>query len=218
MIIDCISDLHGYEPTLEGGDLLIVAGDLTASDMGYQYLQFLDWLKEQKYDKKVVIAGNHDGLLEGGRWKTCTPLEYTDDPTIEYLQDSGTKFKGLKIWGSPWTPIFCNWHFMAGPGDRKSKCALIPDDIDILITHGPPHGILDTCPDMDGKNKQVGCKHLRDILYSEKIKPKLHVFGHIHESYGHIRKMLDYPHTQFVNASIMDRDYNPVNKPIRIIL
>lgn len=213
MIIDCISDLHGCKPALQGGDLLIVAGDLTARDTYEEFIQFHDWFGAQKYRKRIVIAGNHDGSIQRrlnpGFWN------YGD-----YLEDSGIEFEGLKIWGSPWTPTFLNWHFMKDRGEPiKKKWDLIPNDTDILITHGPPYGVLDkvNLSSRGDKFKLAGCEELRLAL--ERVKPKLHVFGHIHSEGG---KQLLFkhqgPNTICVNAAIMDEDYNPVHQPVRIVL
>src|ERR1700722_1998733 len=104
MIIDCISDLHGHYPELEGGDLLIISGDFTAMDTEENWLSFENWICSQKYKEKIIIAGNHDNFLasmdEHRMWK------YWDKVGITYLCDSGTEFKGLKIYGSPWTHRF----------------------------------------------------------------------------------------------------------------
>ncbi len=226
MIVDCLSDLHGDLPHLDGGDLLIVAGDLTANDSVPGWRKFFRWLKKQNYKKKVYIAGNHDGFLKNCLNSNevidlylCTGANDVDlepNDEFEYLRDSGTEFGGLKIFGSPWTPPFCDWHFMLPPDQIKAKWDLIPNDTDILITHGPPFGILDT-PEINGK--RCGCPHLREAL--ERVKPQLHVFGHIHGSYGQIvLKHHDayIPQTLCVNASHMDENYQPVNKPIRVIL
>lgn len=213
MKIDCISDLHGYKPKLEGGDLLIIAGDLTARDNKYEYVQFSEWFLQQDYRKKIVISGNHEGCIERGDY-------YFNHEWLGYLQDSGTEFEGLKIWGSPWTPEFCNWYFMKKRGKEiKEKWDLIPNDIDILITHGPPYGILDStsfsCRRPYGTD-HCGCVDLREAI--ERIQPKLHVFGHIHEGYGQIVLKCTPRDVLCVNASIMDKDYQPVNKPISIEL
>ncbi len=202
MIVDCISDLHGFTPKLAGGDLLLVCGDLTARDLPEQYERFLAWLKEQPYRCKVVVAGNHDGLLESGDVTI-------QGPSIHYLCDSMIEFEGLKIWGSPYTPTFQSWHFMRDRGpDIKKHWDLIPSGIDILVTHGPPFGIFD-------KNMQqtpCGCLDLRKAV-EERIKPRLHTFGHIHEG-AENRALING--TIFVNASFVDVNYLPVHRAVRI--
>lgn len=213
MIIDCISDLHGSFPKLAGGDLLIVAGDLTARDEPKQHIDFLWWLADQDYKKVVLIAGNHDGYYE----KSLNKIEFTTYG-VTYLQDSGCEFEGLKIYGSPWTPEFCNWHFMLPreSDELKAKWDLIPNDTDILITHGPSYGILDTTCQFPTKFDRCGCPLLREAV--ERVKPRLHVFGHIHWSHGQVLLKHEGPNTICVNAAYMDEDYQPVNKPIRIEL
>jgi Icc-related predicted phosphoesterase len=241
VIIDCIADLHGHYPKLEGGDLLIVAGDLTATDNNNEWIECDDWLRSQKYKyiKVVVIAGNHDGYLYDG-YDNPFHLPFSDYeadsrdkiPFVDYLCDSGTEFEGLKIWGSPWTVRFegMNPHCMAFTVDTEEelteKWAKIPDDVDILITHSPPKYGLDKTID----NDHVGSKSLKDWVLTH--QPRLHVFGHIHESYGlisyeDIQKLniqlfgnLDnrLSHTTIINASHVNEHYEPVNKPIRIEL
>lgn len=213
MIIDCISDLHGCKPVLQGGDLLIVAGDLTARDTEVEYLEFFHWIQDQKYRKIVFISGNHDSWMEKNQkyWHVKT-----ENIEVIYLCDSGTTFEGLKIWGSPWTPTFLDWHFMKDRGeDIKKMWDLIPDDTEILITHGPPFGIQDQVKysSKAKEGKFAGCEELRNALDRLK-KLKLHVFGHVHESYGKVQ----VNGVIHINASIMDENYNPVNKPIRIEL
>lgn len=213
MIIDCVSDLHGYYPKLEGGDLLIVAGDLTARDTEKEHVEFSIWLEKQSYRKTIFIAGNHDNYYEKF-YKTA------DDPSISYLCDSGTEFEGLKIWGSPWTAAFpginpkCMAFTEAFGTDTdywlEEHWNQIPNDTDILITHSPPHGILDK---VNRTGEHVGSVSLRNKVM--KISSKLHVFGHIHECGGNI---FDTTMTKFVNASIVNEKYQHVNKPIRIEL
>lgn len=207
MIIDCIGCLHGSFPQLEGGDLLILTGDLTDRDTIYDHSDFLGWLNLQKYNKKIFIAGNHDNNID---------KKFEWDESIEYLCDSGTEYEGLKIWGSPWTKKFegQNHHAMAFCLDTdeelEEKWKLIPDDTDILITHGPPYGILDKTD----QGEHVGCPRLREHVIG-RVKPKLHVFSHIHEMGG---READCVTTRFINCSIMDERYKPVNKPVRIQL
>jgi Icc-related predicted phosphoesterase len=229
MIIDCISDLHGHYPQLEGGDLLIVAGDLTARDLVEEYWDFFDWIVEQKYKKMIYIAGNHDNFLQNNPPISMHPSE----GMLTYLCDSGTEFEGLKIWGSPWTAYFegmnpdCTAFTINAGCDTDDwlaeKWALIPEDTDILITHSPPASILDDVENyVEGQIENVGSFQL--IHYLTIIQPKLHVFGHIHEGFGKAtRENLQiinnlFPNTTFVNASHVNEHYKPVNKSIRIEL
>ncbi len=213
MIIDCISDLHGHYPELEVGDLLIVSGDLTARDDNKGWTAFELWLCEQKYKKKIFIAGNHDNKLQDGSW------DIVGDGNTEYLCDSGTEFEGLKIWGSPWTRSFkgmnprCKAFTLDTEQELLEKFKLIPHDTDILITHSPPYGILDECAQGD-RIMSVGSTALRDEL--DRIKPLYHIFGHIHEGYGKVLLKHTGPNTMCINASHVDERYRPVNKTVRI--
>lgn len=204
MLIDCISDLHGFKPELPGGDILIICGDLTARNKRDEYDQFNLWLSKLPYRCKVVIGGNHDGLLE--RKQVMIGSEH-----IHYLCDSNFEFEGLKIWGSPYTPKFGNWHFMKNRGqDIRRHWDLIPNDIDVLVTHGPPYGIFD---EVDYE-VHVGCKELRKAV-QERIKPRIHCFGHIHECGG---KTVTIDDTLYVNCSYVDERYRPVNLAIRLVV
>lgn len=210
MIIDCVADLHGHYPKLEGGDLLIVAGDLTGDDSYEEVKYFCKWLNVQKYRFRVVCAGNHDNWLQlNPNWINCEG--------VHHLCDSGTEFEGLKIWGSPWTKIFegMNPHCMAFTVDTEEELAekwkLIPDDVDILITHCPPYGMKDRTID----NERVGSKSLQMELF-ERLRPQLIVCGHIHEDYG--IEAHGGIVNKLVNASHVNENYEPVNKPIRVEL
>lgn len=218
--IDCIADLHGEFPILEGGDLLIIAGDITGSDHIKQWCAFYEWLKQQKYRKKIMIAGNHDGLLaQSISTKEAMTMIDMEDEDVEYLCDNGTELEGWTIWGSPWSLWFhgINPHcknFTGSENHLTKKFEKIPHDIDILITHSPPYGVLDEC-----RNGHVGSKYLYNWL-KYVGRPYLHVFGHIHESHGQVEHFPTYDDKMMisVNASIMDGDYEAVNKPIRVTL
>ena len=217
MDITTISDLHGYYPELPALDLLIVAGDFTARDEVGQITEFMSWVSMQNYDKKILVAGNHDNsIMKEWEWIK----EY---PGVEYLCDSGTEFEGFKIWGSPWTTRFpgmnpkCMAFTVDTDEELAEKWALIPDDIDILITHSPPYGLFDQVEHITkGKKKlsSVGSRSLRNHVLN-RIKPRLHVFGHIHEFGG---RMIDTSTTIFINGSYVDELYSPVNKPISLVL
>ena len=210
MIIDCISDLHGHYPTLQGGDLLIVGGDLTAKGKQIEYGNFSHWLWEQQYRKKIIIAGNHDNYLN--HFISISDMLSCD---VEYLEDSGTEFEGLKIWGSPWTRSFegqnphCMAFTLATEAELAKKWELIPKGVDILITHSPCFGIFDQTI----RGEHVGSTSLA-AWRNEGKRPKLHVCGHVHEGYGMEK---DFKRC-YVNASYVNERYQPVNKPIRVIL
>ncbi len=215
MIIDCISDLHGYLPKLEGGDLLIVAGDLTARDESEQYEYFFEWLSEQNYRKKIFISGNHDNLH-------MSQFDWFD---AEYLCDSGTEFEGLKIFGTPWTKTFpgMNPHCKAFTCDTEDqlhdKFKLIPHDTNILISHSPPYGVLDGIPMEDGSLFHVGSTSLSKAIATHWDSGLIfHVFGHIHEAYGERKEQNPIFSTHQINASYVNERYKPVNKPVRIVL
>jgi Icc-related predicted phosphoesterase len=117
-----------------------------------------------------------------------------------YLQDQSVIIEGLKFYGSPWQPTFHNWAFNKDRGEKiKTEWDKIPSDTDVLITHGPPFGILDKTVD----NEKVGCEEL--LLAVNRIKPKIHIFGHIHENYGEIK----LNGTHFINPSSCDYNYIP---------
>ena len=224
--IDCIADLHGYEPELPGGDILIIAGDMTVSDRVHQWATFMKWLEEQRYTHKIIIGGNHDNFLESGFPKNEEEAKNIADiqesigvkQDFIYLCDSLAQIAGLRIWGTPWTPFFSgvNPHckaFMDSETYLEGRFSMIPEDLDILITHGPPHRVLD-------ENKYgfpCGSYSLKSAL--DRAKPRYHVFGHIHECGG--QAML-YKHTGLntvcINCSLVDESYDACFKQQRIEL
>jgi predicted phosphodiesterase len=212
MIVDCLSDLHGHLPKLAGGDLLIIAGDLTAHHTEREFMDLCRWIAKQKYRKKVLVAGNHDTMLDAALpYPALCALELACD----YLLDSGTEFEGLKIWGSPWTLEFLGEHPDCKAFTCKDEEGLakhfnrIPRDTNILITHSPPRSFLDRT--LEGKH--VGSRELKTAL--EGLKGlKLHVFGHVHEAQGQEQA----GGLTLVNASLVNRELEMVNKPTTLEL
>lgn len=218
--ISCIADLHGHYPKLEGGDLLIVAGDLTSTDDPIEYTAFRDWLNEQEYEKKIVVPGNHDGEIE----LDWTFQSESFHEIAEILIDRGIEFRGFKIWGSPWTLQFAgmNPKFRAftleSEGELKKKFELIPEGVDILVTHAAPYGIRDGTSFADKPSEETKVTHLGSRALKDRLEELgsgrdfLHVFGHVHEGYGvsHIDSNL------YVNASHVNLFHKPVNAPIRV--
>lgn len=202
-----ISDTHANHNKLivPDGDVLFHCGDFSAHGKISDTNHFLNWFSEQPHKHKVLIAGNHDWLFEK---ENCLAKSMVSSfGNICYLENSEVVIEGLKIWGSPFSPFYNNWAFNKFRGEDIRRCwDLIPDDIDILVTHGPPMYYLDYVPRSD---LHVGCE---DLMYTVcKIKPKYHLFGHVHEGYGQTSNSYG---TTFINASIMDGNYSLVNKPI----
>lgn len=196
--------LGGFLP---GGDILIHAGDVMNSGRHEsEAIHFLEWFNSlDNYKYKIFIAGNHDRLFEDVP-TIARELFGPYHPNIIYLQDSFVEVEGLKIYGSPWQPEFCDWAFNLPRGEKlKAVWDLIPIDTDILITHGPPHGKLDY---IKYENRNVGCEEL--LKRVQEIKPKIHVFGHVHESYGYVFD----GNTHYINAAVLNGRYIFQNKPL----
>jgi Icc-related predicted phosphoesterase len=204
------SDLHGFLPKVPPCDLCLIAGDVcpvTNHRLDFQEhwlkSRFDRWLAEISAERVIGIAGNHDFVFEHRPGVGELIRNWV------YLEDSGTAFRGLKIWGSPWQPRFGDWAFNLDETELAQKWALIPDDTDILLLHGPPfeHGDLT----VDGHH--AGSTSLRARL--EAIRPKLAVYGHIHEARGIHCPRADLPASEvWANVSIMNERYEPVHEPM----
>jgi Icc-related predicted phosphoesterase len=208
--ITFISDTHNKHKHLTSkamgnilgsGDILVHAGDCTSLGSKNEITQFLEWFSDTDFKHKIFIAGNHDFGFEE---RTDIDQEYKDKG-VTYLFDNDVTIDGIKFYGSPWQPEFHNWAFNLPRGEElATKWEKIPDDVDILITHGPAYGILDYAP-IGGR---VGCEELyRKIV---EVKPKIHVCGHIHDGYG--QKTMGG--IEFLNASVLNDRYEYAHKPI----
>lgn len=200
MRLVAISDTHGLHKNVQipDGDVLVHAGDFMNG--GYdtsEALSFFDWFAAQPHLHKICIAGNHDRVFEvsPSLAKTLVPSNVT------YLEDSGVVVDGVRFWGSPVTPSFMGWSFNRDRGPAIDwHWQMIPQDTDVLVTHGPPYGVLDT--------SKAGWEHLgcADLLRRLKdVHPKVHVFGHIHGGYG-VSTLLG---RAVANVSICDEAYKP---------
>ena len=206
MRIVCIADTHEKhrQVKLPKGDVLIHAGDFTWAGDPDPTLDFLDWFEAQPFANKIFVSGNHDFYFDKGK-----NISHLKGRNFYYLMNQKILFNtGIKVWGSPFTPEFMDWAFMGTPEKLGAIWAGIPDNLDILITHGPPFGILDRTT----RGVNAGCPKLLEAV---QIKaPRIHVFGHIHEGYG----MCGKDGTIFVNASLCNANYDLVNKPVTIDL
>ncbi|KAF2453600.1 Metallo-dependent phosphatase-like protein [Lineolata rhizophorae] len=185
LAIVCISDTHNTRPALPDGDILIHAGDLSQYGTFAEVQTQLDWLNSQPHKQKIVIAGNYDLLLDAD-FAVTHPDRELDGPgksrqylrwgSLVYLQGSTQDFecqgRKFRIYGSPWTPKCGSFAFQYNEISTQADLwkNRIPDDVDIVLTHGPPAAHLDE----NGK----GCVSLLKEVW--RVKPKLHVFGHIH--------------------------------------
>ena len=183
------------------GDLLIHAGDISN---GYpdEVEDFLAWFEELPHPHKIFIGGNMDFPLA----RNFPYYQEKLPPNIHYLKDSGISLEGLSIWGSPWIPTFVGV-FMKERGKEIDACwEKIPPKLDILLTHTPPYGTLDRT----SRGMQVGCADLAQRL--ERLSPRLHIFGHVHEAYGREENRS----THFYNVAFLNR--NGYNSPVVISL
>lgn len=203
-----ISDTHTLHDQIKmpEGDILIHAGDSTGRGSIPEIAMFNNWLGTLDYKHIVVISGNHDWAFQ--RQPTLARNLMTN---AIYLEDQEVTIEGLRVYGSPHSPFFYNWAFNLHRGKEiKTKWDLIPAGIDVLVTHGPPHKVMDRVERDGGLN--VGCEEL--ALTVQRIKPKLHVFGHIHS--GHGIQTIDG--VTYVNASVCNEEYEPVQPPIVVDL
>jgi predicted phosphodiesterase len=227
MRITTISDTHtrhGLIPTehLPGGDLLLHSGDIMNSGYNPQDIHsFLNWFSTQPYTHKVFIAGNHDRMFQDDPNFIKDLISHSYQDSIIYLEDSEVVIDGdgpngdypegnIRIYGLPHTPEFYNWAFNVPRNSHKMQEIMnkIPENTDILVTHGPPYGILDTISPRS--YQALGCETLRDRV--KQVRPKIHVFGHIHGGRG-----IEYVDgTLFINASVLNESYNYTNKPITL--
>ncbi len=201
-----ISDTHNLHDQIvvPDGDVLVHGGDFTGRGTPDEIRAFNDWLGTLPHRFRVVIAGNHDWGFQISPDVARAALT-----NAIYLEDSGVEIEGVRFYGSPWQPWFMDWAFnLRTDAELRSKWDLIPEGTDVLITHGPPRGILDRTVTFH----DVGCLELRRAV--ERIAPRLHIFGHIHEGYG----QTVIGETTFFNASTCNLFYRPENPPFVVDL
>lgn len=204
MQITIISDTHGHHQKLTlppTTDMIIHAGDFSNAGRLQEVQFFLKWYAALPHRYKLLIGGNHDFLLE----QAPKVFQSLLPDNIIYLEDEAIEIEGLQFWGSLITPFFFNWAFNRHRGTPIRKYwEKIPNDIDVLITHGPPKGF----GDVTVRGEVVGCEDLLEKVLE--VKPRYHIYGHIHESYG----IISTEHTTFINASNMDEKYRMVNEAV----
>jgi predicted phosphodiesterase len=200
--IVCLSDTHNAQPRVPTGTVLIHAGDLTINGTLAELQAQLDWINSLPHEHKVVVAGNHDLLLDPGYYAQY-PKHVLADPStyqaelnelrwgsITYLRNASTTLhihgQSLRIYGAPQTPKYGNSAFQYTPASDV-WANTVPDTTDILITHGPAKGHVDAA------SPAAGCVHLlREVL---RVKPRLHICGHIHQARG--KEVVDWGTVQW---------------------
>lgn len=227
MKIVAISDVHGKwnKISIPECDLLISAGDYSFKGERHMLKDFHKWLNKQPASSIISVNGNHEVWVEQN-YAEAKSLALSACPRVHFIQNESVEIDGVKIFGSASTPAFSRgWAWNEGRtvveaahllkpfiGDTWAK---IPEDTDILVTHGPPIGILDEVIDRyTGRLENVGCRELLNRIHKLKSL-KLHIFGHLHLGGG--RTFIENGVT-FANASVCDEGYRPNNKIIVIDL
>ncbi len=197
MRIVAVADTHLFhdELVVPDGDVFVHAGDMCQAGSVEELERALEWIRALPHRHKVLIAGNHDfAFLEQVERAHALVADFI------YLQDAGITIDGVGFWGSPWQPEYNDWAFNLPRGrPLADKWALIPERVDVLVTHGPPLGIGDHGP-VAGR---LGCEEL--LARVRVVQPKLHMFGHIHQDGGVWR---DGP-TLFANVTTWECERQP---------
>lgn len=211
--IQVVSDTHGKHGEIkieEGIDMIIHCGDSTnyydIIPNEIEFRSFLEWFLALDVKYKVLIAGNHDA------WAIKKyNVDFIKSKGIIYLEHEYVSIEGLKIFGSPYTPIFGNWHFMRDRSKINKYWEFLEPNIDILITHGPPKGILDLSRNRENVLEYCGDKALLNHVL--RVKPKYHCYGHIHDYKDCLNQGVRiYEGITFINASVVEDgkfDYPP---------
>ncbi len=235
-VIDCISDTHNQHHLLEFTRpecdrwILVHSGDFSSFGKYHEVRNFATWCTMQDHDYKVVIAGNHELMMDQKHWKEnpgdlavlqAKGLDVTSNTILTnagviWLNQSSIDLEGLKIWGSPYSPRFFDWGFQLDSQNAYDHWSQIPQGTHIVLSHGPPRGYGDECLDINDKRKKVnvGCPELTKRL--RKVKPLLTVFGHVHEGNGVYNDNIT--NCLYVNAAVLDGQYRFRKESIRLTI
>lgn len=196
-----LSDNHSnYDFETPEGDVLIHCGDFSYQGKPLEIMNFIDWFKQQPHKHKIWVPGNHELSLEDFPYN----IEVIEQETGAIcIHNKEYMINRIKFFGSAMTPNFRDWAFMHNKKQAQRYWSHAPYRVDVLITHGPPKGILSN--NLEGED--CGCPYLRQ--YVDRTKPKIHCFGHLHESYGHKK----ISNTDFYNVSVLNRAYKLENQP-----
>ena len=200
-----ISDSHGRHEELGTlrGDVLVHCGD---SGNGFtRHADDVDrldaWFGQQRFNRILCIGGNHDFEMQARAGRGGQVFR-----NAEYLQDQAYEYRGVRFYGSPWTPELVDWAYYLNDDELRERWELIPDEVEVLITHTPPFGILDR----NSSGRNCGCRELQLRLLD--LHPRVHCFGHIHASAG----TTSLNGTTYVNASMVNRRYEIARAPVEL--
>lgn len=210
--IVAISDTHEKheELIIPECDILIHSGDCTNKGSLMVLYEFCEWFEKQPAKHKILIFGNHElGFSHGPKRQEA--LNIVKQAGLIYLENSEITIENYKIYGSPITPFFYGWEWNVHRGPEIAKIwSKIPNDIDILITHGPPYEILDLIEDdFSGRDLHQGCQDLMNKI-NDLANLKFHVFGHLHFQGGN---QIILNNKTFINAAICDDRHRPIHLP-----
>jgi Icc-related predicted phosphoesterase len=212
--ICAISDVHckWNKIVIPEVDILISTGDYSFLGEAHVVRDFHKWMNKQPAKVKISLQGNHEKWVEKN-FLEAKQIAEEACPGVHFIDEGLIEVEGLKIWCSAITPYFCNWAWNRHEEDIKEHWDKIPDGMDIIATHGPVWMILDSFPAFDNQLgewiiRHVGCQELYARVLE--VNPKVHICGHIHESYGTVV----HNGIAFINASICNKDYKAVNAPI----
>lgn len=210
MIIVALSDSHGNHNSvgLPEGEIVIHCGDFTRRSNYQEILDFIQWFSDLQFNYKILVAGNHDRFIQKRKVEF---YEILKNRNIIYLENQAIQIAGFNFFGSPYTRNYGGIGAFTYSDDYEARQIwnLIPENTDVLITHGPPEGHRDYSKT---ENKNTGCPVLRTRVLL--VKPRYHIFGHIHESYG----TEEVGGIFFINASLVNGAEEPVNKPVVLML
>lgn len=219
MKVTFLSDTHcrHNKINLPGGDLLCFCGDFSGSGWDIsEAIYFRDWISKQNYKHILICSGNHDRMMEAMPYYQGKDF-FEINENIHYLHNESIEIMGLKCYATADQPNFCNWAFNRTSDELDMSYSQIPENLDILITHCPIKNILDKSHIKSYRNptgeEPLGSEELRLRLEEMSNPPRYHCFGHIHGDGG---KMETIGSTTYINASVCNEAYQPINKIITL--
>lgn len=214
MLIYAISDTHNRYKDLvvPQCDILISCGDYSFQGTKSETFNFHKWLDQQDARYIISIMGNHELGVEAD-FVTSKFIAEGACPGVRFIEEGLIEIEGLKIWCSAFTPAFCDWAYnVYSTEDLKKHWNRIPEGVDIVATHGPPYGMLDVVFSPPSYEEHAGCRELWDAIM--RVKPKAHIFGHLHYSYG----QKEFNGIKFYNVANCNDAYKIARQPTEIIL